>query len=72
MKKPRPGSSGARFRPSEAGFCGLSRLARPFRRITLKVQRDGRNFTVEVTAFGEGVVSHAGTALLAGAGTGSA
>jgi hypothetical protein len=35
------------------------------RRITLKVQRDGRNFTVEVTSDGAGLVSHAGTALLA-------
>jgi len=32
----------------------------------LKVQRDGRNFTVDVTADGEGLVSHAGSALLAG------
>jgi len=30
----------------------------------LKVQREGRSFTVEVTADGEGLVSHAGTALL--------
>jgi len=29
------------------------------------VQRDGRNFTVEVTADGEGLVSHAGSALIA-------
>jgi hypothetical protein len=29
------------------------------------VQRDGRNVTVEVTADGEGLVSHAGSALLA-------
>ncbi len=35
------------------------------RRITLKVQRDGRDFTVDVTADGEGLVSHAGSALLA-------
>jgi hypothetical protein len=34
-------------------------------RITLKVQRDGRSFTVEVVADGEGVVSHAGAALVA-------
>ena len=34
-------------------------------RITLRVQRDGRSFTVEVTPDGEGVVSHAGAALLA-------
>jgi hypothetical protein len=33
-------------------------------RITLKVQRDGRSFTVEVTPDGEGLVSHAGAALL--------
>jgi hypothetical protein len=31
----------------------------------LRVQRDGRGFTVEVTADGEGLVSHAGSALLA-------
>ena len=31
----------------------------------MKVQRDGRKFTVEVTADGEGLVSHAGSALLA-------
>lgn len=30
----------------------------------MKVQRDGRSFTVEVTADGEGLVSRAGTALL--------
>jgi len=30
----------------------------------LKVQRDGRDFTVDVTADGEGLVSHAGSALL--------
>jgi predicted lysophospholipase L1 biosynthesis ABC-type transport system permease subunit len=33
-------------------------------RFTLKVQRDGRNFTVDVVADGEGLVSHAGAALL--------
>ena len=31
----------------------------------MRVQRDGRSFTVEVTADGEGLVSHAGSALLA-------
>jgi hypothetical protein len=31
----------------------------------LKVQRDGRRFTVDVAADGEGLVSHAGTALIA-------
>jgi hypothetical protein len=34
-------------------------------RITLRVQRDGRSFTVDVVPDGEGVVSHAGAALLA-------
>jgi Transposase DDE domain group 1 len=32
--------------------------------ISLQVQRDGRNFTVDVAADGEGLVSHAGAALL--------
>jgi Transposase DDE domain group 1 len=31
----------------------------------LRVQRDGRSFTVEVTSDGDGLVSHAGSALLA-------
>jgi len=43
----------------------VTKLAKPLRRFTLKVQHDGREFTVEVTADGEGVVSHAGAALLA-------
>src|SRR5919202_2294034 len=34
-------------------------------RITLRVQRDGRRFTVEVASDGEGLVSHAGAGLLA-------
>jgi hypothetical protein len=34
-------------------------------RITLRVQRDGRSFTVDVAPDGEGLVSHAGAALLA-------
>src|SRR3954454_9309357 len=34
-------------------------------RVTLKVQRAGRRFTVEVAAGGEGLVSHAGAALVA-------
>jgi hypothetical protein len=34
-------------------------------RITVKVTRDGRRFTVEVRADGQGLVSHAGAALLA-------
>ncbi len=31
----------------------------------MKVTRDGRNFTVDVVPDGEGLVSHAGSALLA-------
>jgi Transposase DDE domain group 1 len=34
-------------------------------RITLKVQRDGRSFTVDVVPDGDGLVSHAGAGLLA-------
>jgi Transposase DDE domain group 1 len=34
-------------------------------RITLRVQRDGRRFTVDVVADGDGLISHAGAALLA-------
>lgn len=34
-------------------------------RITLRVQRDGRHFTVDVVPDGDGLVSHAGAALLA-------
>jgi hypothetical protein len=40
-------------------------LVPEFRRITLRVQRDGHDFTVDVTSDGEGLVSHAGSALLA-------
>jgi hypothetical protein len=36
-----------------------------FGRFTLKVQRDGRRFTVDVVPDGEGLVSHAGAGLLA-------
>jgi hypothetical protein len=36
-----------------------------FGRITLRVQRDGRRFTVDVVPDGDGLVSHAGAALLA-------
>jgi hypothetical protein len=33
----------------------------------MKVQRDGRSFTVDLTVDGEGVVSHVGAALIAAA-----
>ena len=60
----RPGSPGALFPPPERGFFGCRRSKIELRRFTLKVQRNGREFTVDVTADGEGLVSHAGTALL--------
>src|SRR4051794_1911531 len=62
---PQPRWSGPLNCPAEQGFFGLSRLEGPARGFTLKVSRDGRQLTVEVRADGEGVVSHAGAALLA-------
>jgi hypothetical protein len=48
-----------------AGILGLLKSLNPeLWRFTLKVMRDGRPVTVEVTADGAGLVSHAGTALL--------
>jgi hypothetical protein len=47
------------------GFCGCRRPAERLGRITLKVTRDERRFTVEVVPDGEGLVSHAGAGLLA-------
>jgi Transposase DDE domain group 1 len=43
----------------------LSKVEAPVGRVTLKVQRDGRRFTVDVASDGDGLVSHAGAALLA-------
>jgi len=60
-----PTEVGARERPVKQGFWGCDVLESGLGRITLKVQRDGRNITVEVTSDGEGLVSHAGSALLA-------
>ena len=63
---PRPRRAGARKRPAEQGSLGL--LEGPGSRawrFTLKVMRDGRPVTVEVTSDGAGLVSHAGTALVA-------
>src|SRR5215211_2068146 len=65
MKWPRPRWSGPRNCPPERGFCGCSSLQDRLGRITLKVTRDGRRINVEVTADGDGLVSHAGSALLA-------
>jgi hypothetical protein len=48
---------------SDSSACRESKIE--LWRFTLKVMRDGRPITVEVTADGEGLVSHAGTALLA-------
>jgi hypothetical protein len=60
-----PTEVGARERPVKQGFCGLRSPKPRLGRITLKVQRDGRNVTVEVASDGEGLVSHVGSALLA-------
>src|SRR5688572_5001903 len=65
MKRPRPRWSGPRTCPPERGFFGLSKVEARLGRITLKVQRDGRHFTVDVASDGDGLVSHAGAALLA-------
>jgi hypothetical protein len=59
-----PTGVGAPERPVEQGFFGLRRPGIRLGRITLRVQRDGRNVTVEVRSDGEGLVSHAGSALL--------
>jgi hypothetical protein len=64
MTQLRPRWSGrgtVRLSSDSAGSRGLET---ELGKITLKVQRDGRRFTVEVTADGEGLVSHAGVALL--------
>jgi Transposase DDE domain group 1 len=48
-----------------AGILGIAEVLDPeLWRFTLKVMRDGRCVTVEVTADGAGLVSHAGSALL--------
>ena len=55
------GRGTVRLSSDSAGVRSLQHL---LGRFTLKVQRDGRNFTVDVAADGEGLVSHAGAALL--------
>jgi len=44
---------------------GLSKVEFPVQEVTLRVKRGGRDFKVEVRADGQGVVSHAGAALVA-------
>ena len=56
---------GAAYCPPEQALCGLLMLAGPTGRITLKVTHAGRQITVKVRADGDGLVSHAGSALLA-------
>src|SRR4051794_41234480 len=65
MKQLRPRWSGPLNCPIEQGFFGLSKVEARLGRITLRVQCDGRRFTVEVASEGEGLVSHAGAGLLA-------
>ena len=60
-----PAGAGAPKRPIKQGFLGCRSPEIRLGRITLRVQRDGRNVTVEVRADGDGVVSHAGSALVA-------
>ena len=61
-----PGVSGGAGTSGWAWRIGLAEVPIPeLRRLTLKVMRDGRSVTVEVTSDGAGLVSHAGTALLA-------
>jgi hypothetical protein len=49
-----------------AGILGIAEVLDPeLWRFTLRVMRDGRSVTVEVTADGAGLVSHVGTVLLA-------
>src|SRR4051794_1836340 len=65
MKQLRPRWSGPLNCPIEQGFFGLSKVEARLGRITLRVLRDGRRFTVDVASDGEGLVSHAGAGLLA-------
>src|SRR3954452_24041235 len=66
MKQLRPRWSGPLNCPTDPGILRLVEGRSPGSgRITLRVSRDGRRFTVEVASDGEGVVSHAGAALLA-------
>ena len=52
-------------RDTQQRFFGLSTVEDRAWEVTLKVMRDGRPVTVEVTADGAGLVSRAGSALLA-------
>ena len=65
MKQLRPRWSGPLDCPPGKGFFGLLRLVESMRRFTLKVMHAGRQITVTVAADGDGLVSHAGSALLA-------
>src|SRR4029453_11255787 len=56
---------GAAGLPARAGILWLSKPSLRGSGGTLRVQRDGRGFTVDVVADGDGLVSHAGAALLA-------
>jgi Transposase DDE domain group 1 len=64
MNKSRPGSRGRGTVRVSGDSVAVRRPQDLLGRCTLKVQRDGRNFTVDVAADGEGLISHAGAALL--------
>jgi low temperature requirement protein LtrA len=60
-----PTGVGAPEGPVEQEFWGLRSLSTPAQEDHPEVQRDGLDFTVDVTADGEGLISHAGSVLLA-------
>jgi hypothetical protein len=65
MKWPRPGGRGRGTVRLSRESSGCRSTKSCLGRITLKVTHDRRRITVEVTSDGEGLVSHAGSALLA-------
>ena len=65
MKQSRHWWSGPLDCPPEQGFFGLLKVQEPAREDHVKMTRDGRRMKVNVTSAGDGVVSHAGSALLA-------
>ena len=65
IKTRAPGVTGGAGTSGTVGIVGIAEVLDPeLWRFTLRVMRDGRWVTVEVTADGAGLVSHAGTALL--------
>jgi hypothetical protein len=65
VNRARPRMSGARCCAAEQGFFGVRRLRFPLQEVTLRARRGGRDVKLAVRADGEGLVSHAGAALIA-------